>query len=74
MKLFLIAWVLLAMPGCAIYQFKAGDCSLSIYSMREIQAGDVRINKDCALKGGAEKMNYNDQQMLMLNELVKKIP
>lgn len=74
MKLFLIAWAFLIMPGCAIYQYESGDCKLSIYSMREMQASDLNISESCALTGGAEQMSYNEKQMLIFNELVKKIP
>jgi len=74
MRLFLTAWILFSMSGCAIYKYESGDCKLSIYSMREMQAGDLGINENCALTGGAEKLNYNEQQLLILNELVKKIP
>lgn len=58
----------------AIYHYENGDCKLSVYSMREIQMGDLKITKTCALTGSADAMNYSEKQFEFLNELVKKIP
>lgn len=69
-----IALCLVQLSGCAVYEFKHGDCELKIWSMREVRAGDIRISKNCALTGGAEQMNYNDQQMVILQKMVEKIP
>lgn len=63
-----------SLTGCAHYAYKNGDCSLSVWSMREIKAGDIRITKNCSLTGGADGMTYNEQQMMIFQELVKKIP
>ena len=70
----LIIFMPLILNGCAIYQFKNGDCELSIWSMREVRAGDIRISKNCSLTGGAEQLNYNQQQMMMMQKMVEKIP
>jgi len=62
------------LSACAMYKFKNEECELTIWSMREVKAGDIRISKNCALTGGAAGMTYNEQQMQIFQELVKKIP
>jgi len=69
-----ISLCLMQLSGCAIYQFKNGDCELNIWSMREVLVGDIRISKNCALTGGAAELSYNEQQMLILKKMVEKIP
>ena len=70
----LILLMSLLLNSCAFYEFKHGDCQLKIWSMREIRAGDLRISKNCALTGGAEQLNYNEQQMMIMQKMVEKIP
>lgn len=67
------------LTGCANYIYKHADvdgssCELTIWSMREIQAGDIRISKKCTLTGGADAMTYNQLQMEALTSLISKIP
>lgn len=70
----LIVFLPLILNACAVYEFKNGDCELKIWSMREVRAGDIRISKNCSLTGGADQLNYNEQQMLIMQKMVEKIP
>lgn len=73
-RFLIVMFLLLLLSGCVRYAYQNGDCELTIWSMREIEAGSLRISKSCALTGGADGMKYNEQQMLIFQELVKKIP
>ena len=66
--------ILLTTSGCVRYDYKrvnvAGDeCHLNIWSMREIQAGSIRLSKSCALTGGADGMTYNAEMMKVMGTL-----
>jgi len=74
MKIFFIFLALVSTTGCAIYRYQNDNCTLSIYSMREVKAGDIRISKTCAVTGGAEGMSYNEQQLQIMQKIVDKIP
>jgi len=63
------------LQGCgAYYSYKNGDCELSILSAREVQAGDLRISKSCALSGKADGMTYSEKQTEIIKGLVDRIP
>jgi len=95
LRLFLLMPVLVvAVVGCAHYELKhtftttntigtqtVELCHLSILSMREIKAGDIKISKGCALSGSGEKLGVNEKMLELMSETVtlmsdavKKVP
>lgn len=70
---------LLLLQGCAVYHFErstaAGDhVHLSIYSTREVKAGELNIDKNGALKGNAAQLGSNERLVETLNTAIQKIP
>lgn len=49
-------------------------CETKLLSSREVKGGALKVSKNCAVTGGADEMTANEQQMLIFQELVKKIP
>ena len=75
----MVVCLLLISGGCVRYDYRRIDsdgarCDLTIWSMREITAGSIRLSKSCALTGGADEMKYSEQMMLNIGEMIKKIP
>jgi len=72
--------VIVILSGCgASYQYKhvsanGTSCQLTIWSARDVQAGDIKISKSCALSGGADSLTANQQAMEAISSLVQKIP
>lgn len=73
----LMPCLLLALSGCAVYTYEHkadGSCALTITSMREVKAGDLRISKSCALVGGADSLGANEKLIDLMSAIVKKVP
>lgn len=73
----LVLLCVVALFGCgAVYRYDrtADSCSLSIYSARDVQAGDIKITPSCGVTGGAESLTSNEKAFEAINSLVNKIP
>lgn len=69
----------LLLSGCAAYNYTHVDAdgsstALTIYSMREVEAGALNIDKSGALTGSADKLGANEKLIDAANNLIKRIP
>ena len=74
---FSIFCLALLLQSCAVYKYEHkadGSCSLTITSMREVNAGDIKISQACALVGGAESLGANEKLIDLVSNIVKKAP
>ncbi len=75
-----LLFLVIVLPGCgARYQYKhteadGSSCELSIWSARDVQAGDIKVSKSCALTGGAESLTANAEAMKAVSTLIGKLP
>lgn len=80
MKKILLIALAISLTACGAsysYSHVSADgesCSLTILSAREVQAGDVRITKNCSLTGGADSLTTNDKTLEAMSVLINKIP
>lgn len=85
LKLFVFISVMvtvLLITGCVRYDYRRIDndgsrCDLTIWSMREIQAGSIRMSKGCTLTGSGDGMKFNAEMMKVMGVLAdsaKKAP
>jgi len=80
LKVTLLIMILLGINACgSSYTYKHVDpdgssCELSILSVRDIQAGELKITPKCGLLGGADSMTSNEKALDAINSLVNKIP
>lgn len=49
-------------------------CSVSIASMREVRSGDLTVNKDCEVTGGAGALGTNAEAIGLIKEIIRKVP
>lgn len=49
-------------------------CELSITSIREVKATDVKLSKSCALRGSAESLGANERLIDLMTTVIKKVP
>lgn len=52
-------------------EVKTDKCTTNIKSMREVKAGDIKVSTKCALTGGAEALNSNQQMMEILGTALR---
>ena len=66
----------LGMQACSIYRYNrtADGCSISIYSARDVQAGDIKVDKNCAVTGSADALKADGKAIDAINALIGKIP
>lgn len=73
----LLMMVVIQLAGCgAVYSYErtADSCKLTIVSAREVIAGDITLDENCAIIGRADSLNNNEKAFDAIGELVKKIP
>ncbi len=72
----LAIFALSLMQGCSVYLYEKTPDSVkvSVYSTRDVQAGDLRISKDGAVSGSADSLTANEKSLEAINSLIQKIP
>ncbi len=79
-KLLILPLLSLTLSGCgAIYSYEhiladGSSCKVSIYSLREVQAGSLNIKKNCTTTGGADSLTINEKSIEAITSLINKIP
>lgn len=74
-----IILILLLLNGCANYRYEhiapdGSSCTLTITSMREVDAGELTVLDDCSLDSGADKLGANERLIDLFHAVVRRLP
>lgn len=75
--IYIMVILVILLSGCgAVYSYErsADSCTLTIVSAREVVAGDVSLDENCAISGRADSLTANEKALDAIGALVKKIP